>query len=226
MGRQTVITLVHADARNYLPRLAAASFDVVASDPPYGVPMWSGGTHGYHLKDRDQEAGHALVTWAVQQAARLLRPDGFLYLMLGSRMFPAAASAAQSSGFKVKPWVWIKKNATPAFPRHPWRSHVELGLFGYRKLPSQLYGGGHSNYFIHPAPAGRRRVHPTQKPVALFETWFRQTPGRVLDPFMGVGTSMIAARRCGCSGVGIEIDHEWFRIAKNRMRTDRQEHYT
>ncbi|MFT8463081.1 DNA-methyltransferase [Acetobacter persici] len=65
--------------------------------------------------------------------------------------------------------------------------------------------------------------HPGTFPVALPEQCLLlhgQEDAQVLDPFMGTGTTLLAAQRLGCSGVGIEIDPEYVAIARQRLRED------
>ena len=66
---------------------------------------------------------------------------------------------------------------------------------------------------------GGRRVHPTQKPVALME-WclgFLPDAQTILDPFMGSGTTLVACANLGRHGIGIEIDPKYFDIACRRV---------
>lgn len=79
-----------------------------------------------------------------------------------------------------------------------------------------------------PAKLYRRRVvayqkwHPTQKPVELMR-WcigFAPAPLYILDPFMGVGTTLVAAKEAGIASVGIEIEERYCEIAANRCRQE------
>jgi DNA modification methylase len=66
----------------------------------------------------------------------------------------------------------------------------------------------------------RERVHPTQKPVKLME-WclgFLPTAETILDPFMGSGTTLVACAKLGRSGIGIELDPDYFQIACDRVQ--------
>ncbi|WP_281701728.1 site-specific DNA-methyltransferase [Acetobacter malorum] len=65
--------------------------------------------------------------------------------------------------------------------------------------------------------------HPGTFPVALPEQCLLlhgQEEAQVLDPFMGTGTTLLAAQRLGCFGVGIEIDPEYVAIARQRLKED------
>ena len=62
------------------------------------------------------------------------------------------------------------------------------------------------------------RMHPTEKPVSLVAALLdKSPPGVVLDPFMGSGTTLRAAKDMGRKAIGIEIDERYCEIAANRM---------
>jgi len=61
------------------------------------------------------------------------------------------------------------------------------------------------------------RQHPTQKPVKVMEWCIEMTGGIILDPFMGSGTTGVAALKLGRKFIGIEIDEKYFDIAVDRI---------
>jgi site-specific DNA-methyltransferase (adenine-specific)/modification methylase len=72
----------------------------------------------------------------------------------------------------------------------------------------------------HEVTAGQQRLHPTQKPEMVMNWTLAQAgvcSGVVLDPYMGSGTTGVAAVRAGCSFIGIEIDEGYFDIACKRI---------
>ena len=71
-------------------------------------------------------------------------------------------------------------------------------------------------------PTERRRVHPTQKPIALMEFCIRRCPKAavIIDPFMGSGTTGVAALRQGRDFVGIELDEKYFSVAARRLKDE------
>lgn len=215
------IELIHGDSRLVLPAMRDGSFERLCTDPPYGLPMWHQGTFDWHLNDGDMDATTELTRWMVEQAARLLSETGYLYMTAGTEVFGHAVVTARKLGFKTKPFAWIKPNPMPGWPGNPWRNNIELVLWGYRKHPKgkRYEGGGRPNYLILPSPAGRKRWHPTQKPVELFRLFVEDMPegGRMLDPFMGVGSSLMAAQECGVDAVGVEIEQKWVDLAELRL---------
>lgn len=67
------------------------------------------------------------------------------------------------------------------------------------------------------------RIHPTQKPVALY-SWLLKNYGKegdkIFDPFLGSGSSRIAAYKMGFDFVGCEIDEEYFRLSEERFQKE------
>ena len=74
----------------------------------------------------------------------------------------------------------------------------------------------------HEVTAGQQRIHPTQKPIALMKWTIKQAdlqPGEIiLDPYMGAGSTGIAAVSAGHPFIGIEIDEGYFDISCERIR--------
>src|SRR5439155_10684648 len=88
---------------------------------------------------------------------------------------------------------------------------------------------GHGVYIYSETSQGFVRSepgqHPTQKPVGLMQWCIEKsrTRGTVLDPFMGSGTTLVAARNLGRRAIGIEIEEAYVRIAINRIEAARKQ---
>lgn len=151
----------------------------------------------------------------------LLRDPGHCYSMAdGKNQFPMQ-KAAEVAGFRFHQLLtWDKKAATP---NRQYMKNVEFtGLF-YK---------GHAFTINEPESfagvamkRGKETGHPTEKPVELMRYYIRNSsqPGEeVWDPFMGTGTTAIAAMREGRGFVGIERDPRWFKIAVDRITKEMQ----
>jgi DNA modification methylase len=235
------IKTIYGNSTEILPRWPDGSFEVLCSDPPYGLPTLWNGTAGFHIGDSNMNETVALSEWIVAEAARIVTETGHLYLTAAVSIYPHLVLAAQKAGWKVRPWVWIRPNPRPINQKFAWRNNVEFVLYGYRRLEKNFHGGAdcyvktddvtEDNYFESAPPLGKHRCHPNQKPTALFERWLRQTPGRVLDPFCGSGPALLAAQRLGLDAIGIdngsrESDGKaWVEVANERLATDHIEHW-
>ena len=80
-----------------------------------------------------------------------------------------------------------------------------------------MYGG-----VVDADKSGVRRVHPTQKPVALMKWCIEQAPAArtILDPFMGSGTTGVACIQLDREFIGIEVDDKFFDIACRRIEAE------
>ena len=77
-----------------------------------------------------------------------------------------------------------------------------------------------SRVFDYSPASAEKKLHPTQKPIALME-WclgFLPNAQTILDPFMGSGTTLVACAKLGRKGIGIELDPGYFQIACDRVQ--------
>lgn len=172
-----------ARAENVLPSLPKGSFDVVVTDPPYG--MGKG------------EWDNAIPEWL-----SLVRgfPIATFCGVVGMRDYP------------TPDWVgaWVRLASTQRNGRLRGFNNWEPILF--YNIDS-LANDTIEEPNIHP-----KTGHPTTKPTRLMKRLIKRMPaGTVLDPFMGSGTTGIAAVKMGRSFIGIEKEPEYFDIAVHRI---------
>jgi site-specific DNA-methyltransferase (adenine-specific) len=103
-----------------------------------------------------------------------------------------------------------------------YRRNYELMLVGQVPGGPGKWYGGHSqpNIVRIPRIVPQKHHHPTQKPLALMQLFVRlhSAPGDlILDPFMGSGTTLVAAQRLGRRAIGIDVERRWCRMAKRRL---------
>jgi site-specific DNA-methyltransferase (adenine-specific) len=206
------ITIFHGDCREILPLVDA---DSCITDPPYGEA-----THaGARTRSQDQ----ALVDFAsitadeLRLALSLARIRRWLVAtvewqhMLGLEQSPPPGLRFVRFG------VWVKPNGAPQFtgdrPGTGWEAVAILHAEGAMRWN----GGGHHGVWTIPKTEGE---HPTQKPERLareFVSLFSDHGETVLDPFMGSGTTLRAAKDLGRKAIGIEIEERYCEIAAKRL---------
>ena len=199
-------TLYRADCMDVLPTLGKV--DCVVTDPPYGVnrDKGFGGADGFRGKGRQIERQQYQGKWDAERptSERLnaVINTGGISLVCGGNYF---ADILPQGGFWV---VWDKLNTMPTFGDCEliW---TNIKRNSVKKITIEWNG-----------LIGKegRRDHATQKPVALMERLIQEyTTGTILDPFMGSGTTGVAALKLGRKFIGIEIDEGYFRIAVERI---------
>lgn len=113
--------------------------------------------------------------------------------------------------------VWKKTNPTPSNGQHLWLSGTELCVF-VKKRKTKFNQSCKSN--VWEFPSGRSKVHPTEKPLELFKHLIKSSTDEkdlVLDMCMGSGTSIVGSIELNRNYIGIELDKEYFEIAKKRI---------
>jgi DNA modification methylase len=114
--------------------------------------------------------------------------------------------------------VWEKPNPVPFANRH-YTADIEL-LIHARNRPFGPVGPIKNRRRLHRVPAPRHdRAHPTQKPVDLLTRLIRNLSSPIVDPFMGSGSTGVAALTCGRRFIGVEKNPEFFEAAVKALRT-------
>ena len=130
--------------------------------------------------------------------------------------------AIEHAGIKYKtPMIWVKPDAMPKFNgQGPALSYENIVSCWNGAGHARWNGGGKRGTFVYPTNFTGRGEHPTEKPLGLISELvdlFTSPGQRVLDPFMGSGTTGVAAARHGRSFVGVEINPRWFDVACRRI---------
>ena len=184
------------------------------TDPPYNVAY---GAHGGQTSETStrrllndalppEEWEQFCRTWA---AALIANVAGTMYICMSSKEWPLVARVLAEAGAHWSDTIiWSKDRFT--LGRSDYQRQYEPIWYGRSADGRRHWGGGRDQgdvWSIPRPPASP--LHPTQKPLALVERAIANSSrpdDRVLDPFCGSGTTLIACERTGRRGVGIEID--------------------
>ena len=217
------VTLYLGDMREVLPLLAERA-DLCVSDPPY--PLISGGNTAQsmggifsHAEYDNSGALMDMVPWHDMGGPifRALKDDADCYIMANDKNIWAAQPAFLNAGFKFHNLLdWDKIRATR---NRFYMKHKEYVIYLWKGKVKTINDCGSKQSF--PLNAKRTSGHPTEKPVDLMAHYIKnssQPEGLVIDPFMGSGTTMVAAVETGRRGIGIEINPAHFETACERVR--------
>lgn len=240
MSRVEVIgdaTLYLGESLEVLRELAAGTVDAVITDPPYS----SGGafrgdramdtkskylssdsgnrdkTSDFGGDNRDQRSFHFWSTLWSSAALRASKPGAPALFFTDWRQLPVSTDYLQSGGWVWRGVVpWTKKTARPQMGRFAAQcEYIVWGSAG--PMPLERGVGCLPGFYEFAYPSDRE--HVTQKPVELMAAMVEICPagGLVLDPFMGSGTTGVAALMSGRRFIGCEQSEEYFAIACRRI---------
>ena len=239
-------TIYHGEACAVLAQLPEASCDVLLTDPPYSsggmfrsdrnvdpsskYRGWSQNADGSSKQptsqpgsfagdSRDQRSFAAWVSAWSFAALRATRPSGSAFVFTDWRQLPTATDAVQMGGWTWRGLiVWDKGVGRPMQGR--FRNHLEYVVWSTNG-PHVGPGGEYPSTLISCPTVGTEREHVTQKPVGLLTELLRVVPGEpplaILDPFMGSGSTLVAAKYAGHRAIGIEIEERYCEIAAKRL---------
>lgn len=213
-------TLHLGDCMEHLRSMRDSEFDLAIVDPPYFDGPQKSGYYGKGYSSLGvPRAKHydALPSWSVpgiEYFVELQRVSKH-QIIWGANHFADRFNAASSSWI-----VWDKVNGESSF------ADVELAYCSMdcaARLFRYVWNGMHQGQYGGDKSQNETRIHPTQKPVALYG-WLLQkysAPGqRILDTHLGSGSHAIASNRLGMSLTGIEIDPVMFEAANARIAAD------
>lgn len=224
------IYVFHGDCRELLPQLKAWSIDLVLTDPPYGLsgkhdeaeivverpgaPLYLKRQYG----DWDLEWNPAFL---LSEAGRILKPGGSLVAFMAHEWIPLY----EDSPLRTRKFgVWVKSNSPPRV-RPGYQHSTEFWIWQTKDGKPFTWNGGftQSNAIITPNPHSTDGdlVHPNQKPLELMKGFVlrHSNPGDlIIDPYMGSGTTLVAAYHLGRRCIGIELDREYCDAAIARLQ--------
>lgn len=216
--------LFNADSEEWLREQPGEQFDVILTDPPYGMGADEFGDSGRmsmsaHSYDDSEETMRKILNWLPNESFRLAKPLAHLYLFCDIDWFSHLRAVLGLAGWQVHrtPLIWHKPNGA----RAPWpdqgpQRKWEMILYAVKgKKPVNLLAGDVISCSNEPnAQLG------AQKPVELYKELLKRSvkPGdRVADFFCGTGPIFPAAHALKCSAVGIEKIPATYTIAMDRI---------
>jgi DNA modification methylase len=209
------ITIYHGDCREILPHLPQV--DLLCTDPPYGLGLgraknrqgqgvkrhMTGLVTGKAIKPRDYGDSGWDDEPAKAELIELCRAKTNKQVIWGGNYF----DLPPTKGILV--WDKLRGDTDFADGEIAWTSADRaLRIFRYRW-----------NGFLVDPTSTDERVHPCQKPLALMKWCISLFPEAksVLDPFCGSGTTLVAAKTMGLTGVGIELHEDYAEMAAKRL---------
>jgi len=195
--QEEAVTIYHGDCREILPLLGR--FDLLLTDPPYGIGFASQPTTGGRARGQKKETwdDEAIEEWVLHQAMSRARK----HVIWGGNYYNLGPARCLLS--------WHKPDAPPSM------GNVE---YAWTNLDQNSRQTSRSIAATNPERLG----HPTQKPLHVI-LWAIQQAGEgdtILDPFAGSGTTGEAAKALGRKAVLIEREERYCEIAARRLQQE------
>lgn len=233
------IQLFNADCVTVLEQLSPNSIDLMLTDPPYNLGnfMKDRDTNLQKMRDNffgsagwddlDEDSWKKSMDSFFVAADKVIKKNGALIIFMAIIKVPIIIELAQKHGFYYKTTgIWHKTNPMPRNMNLHFVNSTEAWIYFVHNGRTGTFNNDGKvihDFFESAVASSAERAHgkhPTQKPQKLLENFIvlLSNPEEVVcDPFMGSGSTGVAAKKLGRSFIGIEIQNDYYQIAQKRM---------
>lgn len=210
------IVIYHGDCRD----VSINKLDLCLTDPPYLITADGGQGFGENIFVRGDLKD--IINFKLDDYKEFFEKCSDQLVCFCSRLLirPYIEFFEQSFG-KFDVHVWHKKNSIPFTGNNSWKSDLEYIVLGWRKTKHQkVQQEMKSKCYISNLYQAKDKFHPTQKPLNLISKYISilsREGEEILDPFMGSGTTLVAAKQLGRKAIGIELEERFCEMAANRL---------
>ena len=235
------IELKLGDCNKILKKVKAKSIDMIFADPPYNLSgktyltVKSGRPVPGNKGDWDIIDDYEKFTaeW-MAECIRVLKDNGTIWISGTLHSHPTVGVMLKKLGmWIVNDIVWFKPNATPLLQTTRLAPSIELIWLAAKSkkyyfdypLAKEINGGKQMRNMWQINAQRHKTKHPTEKPEILLERIISigsKKGDRILDPYMGSGTTGVVAKALGRKFLGIENDKEYFVNAQERIKNTKK----
>lgn len=202
----------------------------IITDPPYNISTMNNfSTLNHPRKGIDfgnWDKGFDLYSW-IKEYSEILDKNGSMIIFCSYRYMSHIIDALESVGMRVKDTIiWKKSNPMPRNIDRRYVQDSEFAIWAVKENAKWIFNKPENISYLRPlyetsTVSGKERtIHPTQKSLELMEklvTIHTNKNDIILDPFMGSGTTGVAAVKHGRKFIGIEISSQYFDISLDRI---------
>lgn len=226
--RERESILWNGDCLELLNNIPNESVDMILTDPPYNISRPNNfhtlkGRHGMDYGEWDKDFDQR--TW-LKLAIPKLKKGGNIVVFNSFENIGLIAQEFRANNIEVKCLLrWEKTNPFPRNVNRLFVNNIELALWGVKgkgwTFNKPIDVPYHTGKFVSPIVMGKEKTkHPTQKSLKVIKEIMSILSNKkdiILDPFMGSGTTGVACKEMNRSFIGIELDKNYFNIAKERI---------
>jgi site-specific DNA-methyltransferase (adenine-specific) len=221
--------IYNKDVLELMKTMSDESIDLIVTDPPYKVTArGNAGNSGGMMQDKLSMQGKIFKhndikpSEYIPEFYRLLKDGSHCYIMTNHVNLHEMLNVAKESGFHfIKSLVWNKGNKIMG---QYYMSQFEYILFFRKGRGKKINKCGTADILEIPNKKTKgedgKNIHDTEKPVELMKVLIENSSNIdevVFEPFMGVGSTIMACIELDRKYIGCEIDEKYYNIAKNRI---------
>jgi len=212
-------TIILGDSVKVLPTLDAKSFDLLLSDPPYGMDFKS----GWNTKDKianDKIVDTvSLFEDVLRESVPLLKDNAHFYLF-GNINFIGDIRPIIEKYLTLKSILIWDRKVIGMGDLKSYGNSYDIVYFGYNKVWKDLNGTRDRDLLSYSRIDPSKNIHPTEKPLDILEYLIKKSSNendKILEPFAGGGSTLMACKNLNRLATGIEIEDKYYNLIKKRI---------
>lgn len=212
-----MIDLRQGDCLEIMNEIPEKSVDLILTDSPYGFGYQSNMKKNKDLPMFYDRNTSWLNEW-LYKANKILKDDGHLYMFAPVQKIDEFKQKIENFFIIKNILVWDKKSFGMGDLYGQYAPSYEFIIFAVKEQGKKLNGKRERDLLSF--NKCKPELHPTQKPVELLKYLIEKSSNEndtVLDPFMGSGSTGVAAKELNRNFIGMELDEKYFNIAKERI---------
>ena len=221
-----MIKLYKGDCLEVMKDISDKSIDLIVTDPPYLIKYKTN-----YRKDKKHDfcseiandGNYELISNYIKECYRILKNDTAMYMFCNCDRVDYFKQELEKAGFKIKNMIiWVKNNWTAGDLKAQFGKQYEI-IFLVNKGRKYFNGKRITDVWNFDRVSGNKQVHQNQKPLDLLEQCILKHSEEndiVFDGFMGSGSTGVACKHTNRRFIGIELDDNYFEIAKKRIEEE------
>ena len=211
--------IIHGDSVQVLPTLQKKSYDLLLSDPPYGMDFKSGWSDKEKIANDKIGDTVELFENVLRESIPLLKEDAHFYLFGNIDYLPQIKPIIEKYLNLKHVLIWDRKVIGMGDLKSYGRSY-DIVYFGYNKKWKDLNGTRDRDILSFNRVAPAKNIHPTEKPLDMLEYLIKKSTNendKILEPFAGGGSTLLACKNTNRKATGIEIEEQYYNLIKERI---------
>lgn len=215
----------NTDCIEFIKALPENTFDAIITDPPYmtfnKTLFRKDKTHEYNFPLLN-ESNYGMIAEFIKESYRILKPNRAIAIFTQFTSVDFFKREVDKY-FRLKNIIiWVKNNWTAGDTHGSFARQYEMIIYA-NKGRRIINGTRLTDVWFYDRIAGKKQLHRNQKPVELMERIIEKCTDEgdlILDPFMGSGSTGIAALHLNRNFTGIELDPKYYQVARERLNNE------
>lgn len=211
--------IIKGDSIQVLPTLQDKSFDLLLTDPPYGMDFKSGWNDKNKIKNDKINDTIKLLDEVLSNCVPLLKDDAHFYLFGNIEYISDVRPIIEKYLNLKNVLIWDRAIIGMGDLKSYGKSY-DVIYFGYNKVFKELNGTRDRDVLKFNRVDPSKNIHPTEKPIDLLEYLIKKSSKEnenILEPFAGGGSTLLACKKTNRLCTGIEIEQNYYDLIKSRI---------